>query len=354
MSSYLKPQSPLKDVYSGDYIYPLTTMDQVLLEDGSRMSGLKFISVDMNDYEEGEASPSNADTLGGKYESDLSVLNSEKLGGIDASQYIRRDEAGILVTKNYSVVGGPNQPENPTENMIWVQTETEEIGKVYFSGINPSNCTDNDIWIFTSSNSSTVAFDSIRIGNDTVQTIYPISAKQYIDGAWVDKIAKSYQNNEWVEWIVYLFDYSKQQFQWKTGTRKPNNTSYAGVAPTVQILVDGSVKLTYDKPSNQANSGTFEMEEPYDLTGKKEITIYYNSATTLTGNSNPFRLVLFKSDTGYDERYATIDLTHIDNKVTLPISGIGLCYIGILAETNGWETSEPSSKSIIIEKIENR
>lgn len=35
--AYLKPQSPIKDK-DGDYIYPLTTVDQVILKDGSRMS----------------------------------------------------------------------------------------------------------------------------------------------------------------------------------------------------------------------------------------------------------------------------------------------------------------------------
>lgn len=37
--AYLKPQSPLKDV-DGDHIYPLTTVDQVILEDGRRLSAV--------------------------------------------------------------------------------------------------------------------------------------------------------------------------------------------------------------------------------------------------------------------------------------------------------------------------
>lgn len=34
--AYLKPQSPLKN--NDDYIYPLTTVDQIIMEDGSRLS----------------------------------------------------------------------------------------------------------------------------------------------------------------------------------------------------------------------------------------------------------------------------------------------------------------------------
>ena len=69
-----------------------------------------------------------------------------------------------------------------------------------------NNINDNDIWIYTG-NSSGVAFDAIKIGNDTMNTVYPISAKQYVGGAWVDKVAKSYQGGEWVDWWNgYLFD----------------------------------------------------------------------------------------------------------------------------------------------------
>ena len=37
--AYLKPQSPLKD-NNGDYIYPLTTADQIILENGSRLNSV--------------------------------------------------------------------------------------------------------------------------------------------------------------------------------------------------------------------------------------------------------------------------------------------------------------------------
>lgn len=37
MNNYLKPQSPIKDI-DGDYIYPITTVDQVIMKDGGRLS----------------------------------------------------------------------------------------------------------------------------------------------------------------------------------------------------------------------------------------------------------------------------------------------------------------------------
>lgn len=49
--AYLKPQSPLKHK-DGDYFYPLTTADQIIMEDGSRLSATlssAVVAVDIND-----------------------------------------------------------------------------------------------------------------------------------------------------------------------------------------------------------------------------------------------------------------------------------------------------------------
>lgn len=181
--SYLKPQTPLQHK-DGDYFYPLTTIDQVIMEDGlTRLSGADLVSVSTDDAPEGE----------------VAKINAELLDGRPSSDYVLKTDA-MVVTKNYSVVGDVNEPTNPTKNMIWVQTENA-IGKVHFSGVEPSSVNDNDIWIYTG-NGSSVAFDAIKIGNDTMNTVYPISAKQYVSGAWVDKTAKIWQNGAWNDWFT--------------------------------------------------------------------------------------------------------------------------------------------------------
>lgn len=40
MSDYLKPQSPLYHKKEDVYFYPLTTVDQVVMEDGSRLNSV--------------------------------------------------------------------------------------------------------------------------------------------------------------------------------------------------------------------------------------------------------------------------------------------------------------------------
>lgn len=106
--AYLKPQSPLQHK-DGDYFYPLTTVDQVIMEDGSRLNakldnlnGGGDIDIEGVVYAGDESvdsvtAPLNADTLGGKPESELSVakalnadnaLNADTLGGKTVSSIV--------------------------------------------------------------------------------------------------------------------------------------------------------------------------------------------------------------------------------------------------------------------------
>lgn len=49
MSNYVKPQIPLQHTESGDYFYPLTTVDQVIMENGSRLSSITNTTENDND-----------------------------------------------------------------------------------------------------------------------------------------------------------------------------------------------------------------------------------------------------------------------------------------------------------------
>lgn len=63
--AYLKPQSPIK-LKDTDYIYPLTTADQVILDDGTRLdTNLDSIVYISDTNEDIFTAPVDADTLGG-------------------------------------------------------------------------------------------------------------------------------------------------------------------------------------------------------------------------------------------------------------------------------------------------
>lgn len=55
--TYLKPQSPLQDKKSGNYFYPLTTVDQVIMEDGSRLNSK--LNINPSDWNQNDPNASD-------------------------------------------------------------------------------------------------------------------------------------------------------------------------------------------------------------------------------------------------------------------------------------------------------
>ena len=102
--------------------------------------------------------------------------------------------AGGGASLNFKVVGGTSAPASPKENTIWVNTSTAITGWV-FSATQPTGSS-GMVWISTGA-ASTAPFNALKKNNIT---IYPISAKQYVSGAWADKTAKIYQNGAWANW----------------------------------------------------------------------------------------------------------------------------------------------------------
>lgn len=110
---------------------------------------------------------------------------------------IGRTNVGGGTSLNFSIVGGTSQPVNPKENTIWVNTDTGISGWV-FSASDPESPTEGMVWILTGI-SSTVKFNALK--KNGIQ-VYPISAKQYISGAWVSVTAQTYQDGEWSGWLT--------------------------------------------------------------------------------------------------------------------------------------------------------
>ena len=102
---------------------------------------------------------------------------------------------------NFSVVGGSVEPSNPSENMIWVETDVE-IADWAFSAEAPESPVGGTVWFQTGTTSSTI-FNTLKKNNITV---HPNSCKQYANGEWVDKTAKIYQGGAWSDlWSGELY-----------------------------------------------------------------------------------------------------------------------------------------------------
>ena len=216
----------------------------------------KCITVDVTNANEAEPNSINADTL----------------GGYSADEYIRKDQYAIEL--NYSVVNGLEEPANPTQNMIWVQTVTP-IGRVFFGNDEPNETfMEGDVWICTG-NSSGVAFNSLKVGNNYMDMVYPLNVLQYVNDEWANVTAMSYQNGEWAEWIIYLFNYGKQYYTWSAvGKRASSTSNNQEKAPAVAMNADGSVTLTMTGgTSSMQNRGGYICNTPIDLTNIETLTL---------------------------------------------------------------------------------
>ena len=101
---------------------------------------------------------------------------------------------------NFKIVGNP-QPAEAKENTIWIDTDVDITGW-RFNATEPENPVTGIVWIYTGT-TSPAAFNALK--KNGIQ-VYPLSAKQYVSGAWVDKTAKSYQNGAWVDWVTRLYN----------------------------------------------------------------------------------------------------------------------------------------------------
>ena len=176
--------------------------------------------------------------------------------------------AGGGVGLNFKVICNP-KPETAKENTIWVDTDVKITGW-HFCFTEPTEPTEGVVW-FPTSSSGPIEFDALKKNSIHVR---PLSAKQYIGGAWVDKTAEIYQNGEWVDWIFYLYD-SGDEFEsltggWSSkGMLASSDSSGSTLAPTItRNDFSMTIAITTDK-----RHGIGYVNNPIDLTGYSTLTV---------------------------------------------------------------------------------
>ena len=141
---------------------------------------------------------------------------------------------------NFKVVGGTIEPENPTENTIWVNTYTT-ITSYIFSATEPEEYAKGMVWISTGTSSST-EFNALK--KNSIQ-VYPLFAKQYVSGAWVSKTAKCYQGGIWTTLISEIL---------RNGVLNANVGNWVPLEASAYSNGIISANLDY----NKGNNGWFE------------------------------------------------------------------------------------------------
>lgn len=172
---------------------------------------------------------------------------------------------------NYEVVGGTSAPSSPSENTIWINTSTTITSHV-FSATEPENPVSGMAWISVGA-SSTVAFS---VTEENPVMVYPLSAKQYVSGAWVDKTPKIYQNGAWSDWVTYVVNNGVvENFGFSTSARSD-----------IQVGVTSESGYINAANSSSSSSTGITTDEKVDLTNLSMITIDIDVTTCGTDAGN--------------------------------------------------------------------
>lgn len=143
---------------------------------------------------------------------------------------------------NFKVVGGTSAPSAPTENMIWVNTAAD-ITDWAFSPAAPSSPKEGMVWLKTEFKSP-VAFNVIKKNG---LWVYPTACQQYVSSAWVAKTAKTYQNNAWKDWELWLYNSGNVNSALTGGYTAYDASNYFPVTPGETSVKFSSARGSYTR-----------------------------------------------------------------------------------------------------------
>ena len=169
---------------------------------------------------------------------------------------------------NFSIIGDINEPSNPTENMIWINTNIE-ISKWSFSTEIPSNPVEGMIWVKTYF-TSPIKINAIKENEINFNLV---NCYQYINKSFVEKEAKIYQSSQWIELSAGIFDITKGD----DGTLFTQSNSNITITTTPGEYVEFKQNSIY-------KYGIY-FNELIDVTGLTSITIMAQSSTTETSST---------------------------------------------------------------------
>lgn len=167
------------------------------------------------------------------------------------------------------------------------------------------------VWISTGT-SSPVPFNALKKNSVMV---YPISAKQHVSGAWVDKEAESYQGGEWHDWTTYIYNLG-----WDAASGL--NVASGSGAPNISVGTSGGY-LTLSRPTTWNSWAKAVTPETYDLTGVD--TIYCETGSMASWSGSPVRFGVAKS--GDSLPTAAVSLTESNTVYSLDVSALSGEYV---------------------------
>lgn len=191
---------------------------------------------------------------------------------------------------NFKVVGGTTQPANPSENTIWVNTDTA-IASWAFSADQPTGA-EGMVWISTGAQ-STASFNALK---KNVLYVYPIVCLQYVGGAWNNKTALLYQRGEWVSLAKYLLQgadlHAENGGTWSSdgwGITSGSGWEWNNYSITSNGIVIDNPSSTYNvkysvcgKQEATSFVGYNTLNFVYDITAQTTDNLYFAATESIT------------------------------------------------------------------------
>ena len=162
---------------------------------------------------------------------------------------------------NFVVKAYPSEVElntdTPNGNTLGVVT-TNPIPGWYFDFKQPENMAEGEVW-FLSGTNSTAKFNALKRNNIMV---YPSGAKQMVSGVLKDVVAKCYQDEKWLDWMIYLFNDGKANETLTGGFEKFLSNSQGDA-----VINSDCIYITCKKyDSSWSGSTSFAAKNRIDLT----------------------------------------------------------------------------------------
>ncbi len=191
-------------------------------------------------------------------------------------------------------------------------------GSAYIIKWGSYNHEEGMVWIAIS-DSGSVKMTS-PVGGDWI-TLYPISAKQYVSGEWIDVSAMSYQNSVWTDWWNGELFKNGSQFHYVTGGWTAEEYTFQG-----QSNIGSSIgeTITID---NQSTGNIFSGVGTTNLVDLSRFTTIHVNVTAV---KESIAMCVVSNKSIWDSTIvARIDITNT-GITPLPIDGIDSGYIIIL------------------------
>lgn len=214
----------------------------------------------------------------------------------------------------FDVIDGTEEPTNPKEDTIWVNTSTP-ITDWIFSSTQPKT-SPGRVW-FCTGTSSVAKFNALK--KNQIQ-VYPLYAKQCVSDAWQNVTAKSYQNGAWIEWWDGTILAGANQYESFTGGWQ----TAEGIGTAAAITATG-INFTRFVVDNDGTSWAYAItKKKIDLTPYS--TLAFDCKADSSGYGTEIGVSMTNSGTGdllakvvptaYSEAQRfTLDISNIDGEV---------------------------------------